>query len=124
MYSSFGSYNLTEALYIKTFPGAAKTRSNLHLTLHAHVHKILIDEETKTARGVLVKVGDRLLKVKARKEVIVSGGAVNSPQLLMLSGIGPKEHLETLGIQTIADLKVGENLQDHVIFSAMMVGLT
>ncbi|RWS28515.1 GMC oxidoreductase-like protein 1 [Leptotrombidium deliense] len=52
--------------------------------------------------------------VYARKEIIVSAGSINSPQLLMLSGIGPAEHLSSLGIPTIADLPVGENLQDHI----------
>ena len=51
--------------------------------------------------------------IKANKEVILSAGALNSAQLLMLSGIGPKWHLDQLGIPTIADLPVGENLQDH-----------
>ena len=51
--------------------------------------------------------------IKAHKEVILSAGALNSAQLLMLSGIGPKWHLDQLGIPNIADLPVGENLQDH-----------
>ena len=51
--------------------------------------------------------------IKANKEVILSAGSLNSAQLLMLSGIGPKWHLDQLGIPTIADLPVGENLQDH-----------
>lgn len=52
--------------------------------------------------------------IRAGKEVIVSGGFVNSPQLLMLSGIGPAEHLASLGIKCIADLPVGDNLHDHM----------
>lgn len=52
--------------------------------------------------------------IRAGKEVIVSGGFVNSPQLLMLSGIGPAEHLMSLGIECIADLPVGDNLHDHM----------
>ena len=59
----------------------------------------------------------KIQRVRARKEVIVSGGAVNSPQLLLLSGIGPKKHLESLGIPVVKDLPgVGENLHNHVSF--------
>lgn len=52
--------------------------------------------------------------IRAGKEIIVSGGFVNSPQLLMLSGIGPAAHLASLGIECIADLPVGDNLHDHM----------
>jgi choline dehydrogenase len=52
--------------------------------------------------------------INASKEVIVSAGAVNSPQLLMLSGIGPCEELKALGIECIRDLPVGKNLHDHI----------
>ncbi|MBO0727880.1 MAG: GMC family oxidoreductase N-terminal domain-containing protein [Acidimicrobiaceae bacterium] len=52
--------------------------------------------------------------IRAGKEVVVSGGFVNSPQLLMLSGIGPADHLASLGISCIADLPVGDNLHDHM----------
>jgi choline dehydrogenase len=52
--------------------------------------------------------------IRAGKEVIVSGGFINSPQLLMLSGIGPADHLRSLGIDCIADLPVGDNLHDHL----------
>lgn len=52
--------------------------------------------------------------VYARKEIIISAGTVSSPQLLMLSGIGARQHLEKLGIPVVADLPVGQNLQDHI----------
>ncbi|GBP07452.1 Oxygen-dependent choline dehydrogenase [Eumeta japonica] len=54
-----------------------------------------------------------LFKVLARREVIVSAGAINSPQLLMLSGVGPAKHLKEMSIKPIVDLAVGYNLQDH-----------
>lgn len=53
-------------------------------------------------------------RVRATKEVILSAGAVNSPQLLMLSGVGPRADLEQHKIPVIQDLKVGHNLQDHI----------
>jgi len=56
-----------------------------------------------------------LLQVYANKEIILSAGSLQSPQILMLSGVGPRDHLEEMGIYTIVDLPgVGENLQDHV----------
>lgn len=82
--------------------------------MHAHVTKVLIDPSTKTAFGVEYKRDNKMYRVRARREVILAAGAINSPQLLMLSGIGPRLQLEEHGIPVIADLKVGENLQDHV----------
>lgn len=59
----------------------------------------------------------RQYKVKARKEVILSAGTINSPQLLLLSGIGPKSHLDSVGIRTVVNLPgVGENLHNHASY--------
>jgi choline dehydrogenase len=99
----------------KVFLGRAKERSNLIVALKALVEKIVIDDN-KRAKGVEVKIADRKLTLRARKEVILSAGAVGSPQILMLSGIGPKHHLENVGIDVVQDLPVGENLQDHLFF--------
>ena len=98
----------------KTFLRPAKSRKNLHVALEAYVTKILIDTSSNRAYGVEFVRNGETLRVLAKKEVIVSAGAVNSPQLLMLSGIGPREHLSQHGIPVIQDLKVGHNLQDHV----------
>ncbi|KAK1137820.1 hypothetical protein K0M31_002314 [Melipona bicolor] len=98
----------------KAFLRPAKSRKNLHIALEAHVTKILIDPSSKRAYGVEFVRDGETLRVLAKKEVIVSAGAVNSPQLLMLSGIGPREHLSQHGIPVIQDLKVGHNLQDHI----------
>jgi len=62
--------------------------------------------ESIAATGVLVKRNGQTFVVRARKEVILSAGAINSPQLLMLSGIGPRQHLEEMGIPVLKDLKV------------------
>ncbi|XP_045181607.2 glucose dehydrogenase [FAD, quinone]-like [Mercenaria mercenaria] len=91
--------------------GNTESRDNLHIAVKSLVTKI--DIVNKRAVGVYFVSSGRKRYVKARKEVIISGGAVNSPQILMLSGIGPKHHLTDIGIPVIADLPVGENLQDH-----------
>lgn len=69
-------------------------RPNLHVMLNTTVTKVLVHPKAKNAYGVEVVDGDgHTMKILAKKEVIVSGGAVNSPQILMLSGIGPREEL-------------------------------
>ncbi|GLG96289.1 Glucose dehydrogenase [FAD, quinone] [Gryllus bimaculatus] len=101
----------------KAFLHTAVYRSNLKISQHSLATKILIDETTKRAKGVQYERDGVLHNVYARKEVIVSAGAVASPQLLLLSGIGPKADLEALGIKVLADLPVGENLLNHVSFT-------
>lgn len=89
-------------------------RPNLHLIKNAHVVKVIL--EKLSATGIQFRLQNKkLLEVKAKKEIILSAGAINTPQILMLSGIGPKSHLHMHGINTIVDLPVGKNLQDHVI---------
>ncbi|XP_018310633.1 glucose dehydrogenase [FAD, quinone] [Mycetomoellerius zeteki] len=98
----------------KAFLRPARLRKNLHVAMHAHATKVLIHPKTKHIYGVEFIRDDKVFRVRAKNEVIVSGGTINSPQLLMLSGIGPKEHLRELGIPVIQDSKVGSNLQDHI----------
>ncbi|TDB75472.1 GMC family oxidoreductase [Micromonospora sp. KC723] len=87
-------------------------RPNLRVWTHLQAHRILV--EGGTARGVRCQRLDEIVDVRARREVILSAGAYNSPQLLMLSGIGPADQLTALGIPVVADLpEVGRNLQDH-----------
>ncbi|XP_044763974.1 glucose dehydrogenase [FAD, quinone]-like [Coccinella septempunctata] len=107
----------------KVFLGNNKDSENLLLSTNSHVKKILIDLDTKRATGVEVEVGGKVIKVKATKEVILSAGAIGSPQILMLSGIGPEDHLRSNGIEVIQDLKVGENLQDHLMYSTLFAKL-
>ncbi|XP_063539918.1 glucose dehydrogenase [FAD, quinone]-like [Cydia strobilella] len=97
-------------------------RKNLTVIPESEVIKILFDN-SKRASGVQYIKNGRLYTAYATKEVIVSGGSINSPKLLMLSGIGPKEHLQDLNISVISDLPVGENLHDHVTFDGLVVGL-
>lgn len=97
----------------RTFLHPIRNRNNFHVKKRSIVTKILIDPITKTAHGVEFVRGNRRYKVRATKEVILSAGAINSPQLLMLSGIGPRKHLRDLKIPVIQDLKVGYNLMEH-----------
>ncbi|GAB2526923.1 GMC family oxidoreductase [Nocardia heshunensis] len=88
---------------------------NSHLTVLTHVQATRVVIENGRAIGVEIaeKNGQRRI-VRAAKEVIVSGGVIGSPQLLMLSGIGPAAHLREMGIDVVADLPVGQNLHDHL----------
>ncbi|EDW75335.1 uncharacterized protein Dwil_GK19746 [Drosophila willistoni] len=89
-------------------------RKNLHILTLARVTRILIDEATKSAYGIELTHGGRRFQVKARKEVILSAGAFNSPQLLMLSGIGPEDNLKAIGIPIVKVLPVGRRMYDHM----------
>ncbi|MGW4368213.1 GMC family oxidoreductase [Nocardia takedensis] len=89
-------------------------RPNLTVRTHAYASGIVFDGVR--ARGVRYRSEGVEHTVTAEREVILSGGALNSPQLLMLSGIGPAAHLRELGIDVVADLPgVGENLHDHPV---------
>ncbi|XP_042890206.1 glucose dehydrogenase [FAD, quinone]-like [Penaeus japonicus] len=98
----------------KAFIRPVRLRKNLHVAMYSFVTKILIDQYSKRAYGVKFLRNGRAHVAHARKEIIVSAGAINSPQLLMLSGIGPQKHLYSHGIPVIQDLPVGYNLQDHI----------
>ncbi len=91
-------------------------RPNLTVISKARAQKI--NFEGKRAVGVTYKHGGRVSRVAARREVILSAGAFQSPQLLLLSGVGPRAQLEPLGINMVHDLPgVGENLQDHIDYT-------
>ncbi|XP_063385988.1 ecdysone oxidase-like [Cydia fagiglandana] len=98
-----------------------RKRNNFYLLKNSLGTKILFNDN-KEAIGVRVKTSDEEITVYADVEVIVSAGAFNSPQLLMVSGIGPKEHLESHGIEVIADLPVGQGLRDQLIFPLVISG--
>ena len=83
----------------------------------AQARRILF--EGRRAAGVIVRRGGAEERLDARREIVVSGGAFGSPQLLMVSGIGPAEHLKRLGIDIVADAPgVGNNLHDHCDYAA------
>uniref|UniRef100_A0A2H8TE31 Glucose dehydrogenase acceptor n=1 Tax=Melanaphis sacchari TaxID=742174 RepID=A0A2H8TE31_9HEMI len=96
-----------------------RKRKNLFIKKKSHVTRILFDTTGHRAIGVEYYRGNKNYRVFARKEVIISAGAVNSPQLLMLSGIGPKDHLISKGINVLRDLQVGRNLMDHVALGGL-----
>lgn len=88
-------------------------QDNLHVISHAHATQVMM--EGKRAVGVRYMLNGVSHEVRARKEVVLSGGAFGTPQLLMLSGIGPALHLQDMGIPLVHELPgVGQNLQDHV----------
>ncbi|XP_059049438.1 glucose dehydrogenase [FAD, quinone]-like [Achroia grisella] len=89
-------------------------RNNLYLSKGSMVTKLLFDDTKTKVIGVELEKHNIKYKILASKEVIVTAGAINSPQLLMLSGIGPKDHLESMKIPVIKDLPVGYNLMDHI----------
>jgi choline dehydrogenase len=89
----------------------AAARPNLEVQTDAHVTRLLLDGTR--AIGVEIDQGNELREIRARREVILSAGTYQSPQILLLSGIGPPADLELAGIPPVLDLPVGSNLQDH-----------
>lgn len=96
----------------RAFLRPAKRRPNLTVKVGAHTTRVLL--QGTRASGIEYVKNGKTEKVLAHREVILSAGAFNTPQLLMLSGIGPAEHLQTVGIKPVVDLPVGRNLQDHL----------
>jgi choline dehydrogenase len=114
-----GLYDLTvkRGLRSNSAKGAlhpARHRANLTVQVRAHVQHIVF--EGRRAAGIAYRDGGNELKTaRATREIVLCSGAVNTPQLLMLSGIGPREQLERHGIRMLADRRqVGQNLQDHL----------
>jgi len=97
----------------KAYITPQRGRSNLTVITQAHTRRVLMDG--KRAIGVEYEQGGQVHQLHAAREVVLSAGAFGSPQLLMLSGIGPQEQLQAHGIATVHTLPgVGQNLQDHV----------
>lgn len=99
----------------KAFLRPAMQRDHVKVLTHALATRVVF--EGKAAVGVEYQRGDRTCTVRARREVILSGGPINTPQLLKLSGVGPAAELGRHGIAVVADRPgVGANLQDHLEF--------
>lgn len=103
----------------KAYIQPAAARSNLHISTKSWVTKVVIDQHTKTAIGVEFYKNNRKHFIKAKKEVILAAGAIGSPHLLMLSGVGPTDHLQEFSIPVVKNLKVGQNMQDHNSLSSL-----
>lgn len=100
----------------RTYLKSVRDNSKLTVVTDALAHKVIIEN----GRAIGVKFSEKdgaPITARARKEVILSAGAFGSPKILMLSGIGPKEHLSDLGIETLVDLPVGKNFHDHLHLS-------
>lgn len=105
----------------KAFLRPARLRKNLHVILNTLVTRIDINNVTKATSGVELMKSNTRYYVRVDKEVLLSAGPINSPHLLMLSGIGPEKHLKKIGIPIISALNnVGKNLQDHIGLGGLM----
>ncbi|XP_014208424.1 glucose dehydrogenase [FAD, quinone] [Copidosoma floridanum] len=101
----------------RAFLRPARNRRNLHIMLNSTATRVLFDRSKKVVGVEFVHLGE-VHRVAVNKEVIVSGGAVNSPQILLNSGVGPREDLETVGVPVVHDLPgVGRNLQNHAAYA-------
>ena len=94
------------------FLAPARKRNNLTVAVNAHITRIVIEDAR--ARGVVYVHNGVTTRAEAGQDVILAAGAFNTPQILMLSGIGPAQHLRDFAIKAVADLPVGKNLQDHL----------
>ncbi|MSP00304.1 MAG: FAD-binding protein [Acetobacteraceae bacterium] len=98
----------------QTFLKEAQGRSNLTVETNALASRLLFDG--RRCVGVSYRQGGDIREVRAAKEVILCGGAINSPHLLHISGVGPAAHLQSIGVPVVRDLPgVGGNLQDHYV---------
>lgn len=113
-YSQMTRNHRFRASTAQTFLAEAKGRPNLEVVTEAQTGKLLF--EGKKCIGVSYQRAGQNLEVKADREVIVSAGAVNSPHILQISGIGPAAHLQSIGVDVLHDSPgVGGNLNDHYV---------
>lgn len=120
--SSINPSNWTRSFSRSGYLDPLPPRPNYHVLTNATVTRIIFDEsspsDSKKATGVewAVNAAGEKKVVKANKEVILAGGTVASPQLLLLSGVGPKDLLDPLNIKVQTELPgVGQHLQEHVV---------
>uniref|UniRef100_A0A0K8UP37 Glucose dehydrogenase [acceptor] n=1 Tax=Bactrocera latifrons TaxID=174628 RepID=A0A0K8UP37_BACLA len=98
----------------KGYLASVAKRPNLQVIKNAHVTKLNFDKSGRNVRSVSFTVrNERKMRVSVGKELVLSAGAIESPKLLMLSGVGPAAHLKTMQIPLVHDLPTGDNLNDH-----------
>ncbi|BBY22057.1 GMC oxidoreductase [Mycobacterium stomatepiae] len=115
-YSQLTTRNGRRASAWRSFMATARGNPRLAVTTGALVHHVTI--RGGRAVGVQYSVRGQVLQASAESEVVLSAGTIGSPKLLMLSGIGPAEHLAEIGVNATVDLPgVGENLHDHLLVS-------
>ncbi|XP_054730329.1 glucose dehydrogenase [FAD, quinone]-like [Anastrepha obliqua] len=99
----------------KSYLGRAMKRTNLHVIKNAQVTKLHFDESGERLQSASFILREKHeLTVNVGKELILSAGAIDSPKLLLLSGVGPAQHLQSLHIPLVHELPIGDNLQDHL----------
>ena len=112
-YFQLNTHKGLRASTARTYLKAARGRANLRVETDAHATRVLFDGTR--AAGVSYRQNGAELSVAARREVLLSAGAIQSPQLLQLSGVGPPAVLRQHGIPMLVDAPgVGQNLQDHL----------
>ncbi|XP_055613209.1 glucose dehydrogenase [FAD, quinone]-like, partial [Uranotaenia lowii] len=104
----------------KAFLVPIKDRPNLHVMKHTRVINLEKDKSGKFSTANIYMQEKHLRSVKANKEIILSAGSIGTPQILMLSGIGPQAVLKSIGLEVVAELPVGKNLQDHPIVPVLV----
>lgn len=124
-FSGYGNFDSTtrdgrRCSTLKAFLLPACNRTNLYVAKNTLVTRIVFREKTAVGVEFLCPRDGSIKFVFCSKEVILSAGPINSPKILMISGVGPKEHLEELNIPVVNDLPVGCHLQDHMSFPAIV----
>ncbi|WP_421848125.1 GMC family oxidoreductase [Marinomonas sp.] len=110
------TFNGTRGSTSRTYLASVKNNPNIDIVTQATVHNVIVEDGQ--AKGVIVSIaGAEPVEVRSCKDVILSSGTFGNPKILMLSGIGPKDHLESLNIPVKADLPVGKNFHDHLHLS-------
>lgn len=110
--SAYGYLNLAKSLRLSS---GDYTQGNLRIVYNTIVTSLSIDEKGFVNEVNFIQNDDKgtVFAVKPKREVIISAGTISTPKILMLSGLGPEQYLNKLGIKSRCDLPVGQNLLDH-----------